>query len=110
MATTAVEWMAGIVTQWMDGIPWPELQEIIATEGPLTDRLLGQYPPWQRRIARGMLAPRLVAALEAAGTAEWSAVVDILCRTRPTVGQAVWVHEPWFHTQLDAARTQFLAS
>ena len=109
LAATAVDWMAGIVIQWMDGMPWPDLERIITEEQPLADQLLRRYPAVARRFARGLLTPQQVTALEQAGPPEWAAVVDRLLQTRPHIGAAVWAHEPWFYAQLDRARTQFLA-
>lgn len=106
---SAAEWMAGLVIQWMDGMPWPELERTIVEEQPLADQLLRRYPPVARRFARGFLTPAQVTALEQAGPAEWAAVVDHLLRVRPHIGAAVWAHEQWFYAQLDRARTQFLA-
>lgn len=106
----AAAWMAGWVTAWMDQRPWETLQRQIQAEGPLADQLIQQYPPLMRRFALGTLRPDQVQALRMAGTAEWEAVLDHLLATRPHIGGLLWSHKAWFHRQLDAARTQFLAS
>lgn len=109
VAESVVDLMTGWVTGWIDEQDPVWLQQQIAAEANLAPALMQKYPPVARRFARGYLGDAMVRGLQQAGDAEWQAVVDALCQTRPQWGMAFWRHEAWFYRQLAAARDQFLA-
>jgi|GEM_PF-2793288 len=104
----APAWMVQAVVAWIDRTPPAQWQAVAAAEGPLADQLLGQYPPWLRRMGWAALSPGDRARLAGAGPAEWGALLEEVARLRPAAGAVFWRHEAWFHRQLARARDLFL--
>jgi hypothetical protein len=103
----APAWMVQAVVAWVDQQAWDQLVQWVTQEAAIAEQLVGQYPPWLRRMGWAALSPADRTLLAQAGPAEWAALLEAVARLRPAAGQLFWQHEAWFHRECARARDLF---
>ena len=98
------------IVGWLDGLAPGEFTRLAETEANVAPALMGRWPAWQVRLARGLIGPVGEQTLHHAGADTWEALLDELLRVRPDAGLAAWAHRDWFLAQMAEARDLFLRS